>query len=530
VLARPVVAATVLLGLLVAVMYGPPIFDSGWYYDDWAIGSAMADDPAGGPVDLYRQCHAVDSGNRPGACAFHAVRFWLLGMHVRRYHALAALLVLLCALAFFALLRRCRLPIWAAGASAAVFVVFPGSDSTRLWPTASNLAWALLLWLVGALVALRALDRGGLRAAVLHGASVVCMVAAMLTYDGMIPIVAMTGAVYLLARRDRAALALGAVDLVVAAAYGVWRMWIVNIPDAAGLTLHRTRSQLIAREGHLIEAGWKTFKTLFLPGGTVALVLWVAGALVVLAAMAFRPAARRAIAWWIAIAAGCAAFAAISLSAYVTANDLYLPDPGSLFNRLNVAAALAYCLGFVALLSAIGVALRSLLAVRRSANIGSVLAAGAIVAAGLAVVIHQYDFSRDTQAAYKRSWTSQIVAMRRVQIALSTIPSRDATIVSFGHPLYEPGYIPVFAADWDLRGAIDDLTDHDPPLAAPWAGFTCGDDAVMRGTERWAPYKGTSPVWFVDAATTGARRIKTRADCEQATQQLTPVSAFDVAG
>jgi hypothetical protein len=522
------VAATILLGVLVALMYGPPTYDAGFYYDDWSLTAPMIDDPGAGPVGYYQDCHAVDNGNRPGACAFHAVRYWLFGMHPRRAHAFAALLVFLTALVLFAVLRRCRLPAWAAGASAAVFVIFPGSDATRLWPTGTNLAWALLVWLTGTLLGLMALDRRGWRAAVLYGASFVCLLVALLTYDGMIPVVAMTGACYLLARRDRRALVLAAGSFLFAAAFGVWRMWIVNIPQAESLTVHRSRSQLLAREGHLLEGGWRTFKTLFLPGGTLALVLLGAAALVMLAAVAFRPVARREIARWTAIAAGSAVFAAVSLTAYITANDLYVPDPGSLFNRLNVAAAVAYSVGFVAVLAATGVALRALLSsVRLTAARASVLAAGVLAGAGLAVLVHQYDYSRDTQRAYNRAWIAENLALRNVKEALAKVPSRDATIVSFGHPLFEPRFIPVFSADWDLRGAIDDETAHDPPVAMPWWGLTCGNDAVMRGAERWAPYAGSSPVWFLDANTAAAARITSRAVCERTAQRMTPLPLID---
>ena len=524
------VAATLLLGVLVAIMYGPPINDDGFYYDDWLISSVMVDHPGGSPVDYYKECHAIDNGNRPGACAFHAVRYWLFGLHPRRVHAFAALLVFITALALFALLRRCRLPVWAAGAAAALFVIFPGSDATRLWPTGLNLAWALLLWVIGALLGLIALDRRGWRAGVLYAGSSLCFLATMLTYDGMIPVVALTGAVYLLARRHRRALVLAGVSFLLAAAYGIWRMWIANIPDSATLTLHRTRSQLIAREGHLLEGGWRTFKTLFLPGGAVSLVVLAGGAFVVLAALALRPAARRTIAFWAAIAAGCAVFVAVSVTAYITANDYYVPDPGSLFNRLNLAAALAYCLGFVAVLATIGVALRALLGGRLSASGATALAAGAVTAAGLAVVVHQYGYSRDSQSYYNRSWSAQNVALRGIKTALANVPERNATIVSFGHPVWEPRFIPVFAADWDLRGAIDDVTAHDPVRAMPWSGLTCGEDAVMRGTEHWGPYDGTSAIWFVDATTGAARRVSSRAECEQAAQQLTPLPFFDPAG
>lgn len=525
----PLVA--VALVAITALMYGPPIRHDGWIYDDWSVSSEMLEQPDHSWSGYYDACHAADSASRPGACAHHATALWLFGRHVARYHAAATLIVFLTALLLFLLLRRCRLPPWAAAATAALFIVFPGSDATRLWPTGDNLAWALLLWVVGALAGLSALERRGRRAVPLHALSIVFLLGSMLTYDGMIPVVAMTGGLYLASLQDRRALMLAIVDLVIAAGYGLWRLVLAAIPGAEEFTVHRTLGQDVKREAHLLNGGWITFKTLFLPGGWVGIALLIGAAAVIVAALVQRPAARRAITAWLAIAGGSALFAAISVSAYITANDLYVPGPYSLFNRLNVAAAPAYCLLFVALLAALGLALQALAPAPRGARAAAIGALVPTIALAAIVGIHQYSYSRATQRSYALAWAAEGRAMYNIRAAIARIPGSRADIVSFGHPIWEQRFIPVFAARWDLRGAIVDETHDRPPVATPFfPGMGCGPSGLMNGPALLVPYTGPDPLWFVDATTGAARHILSQTSCRKAVAQLTPLPFFDPAG
>lgn len=532
--ARPALSAlllvTLVLAALTALMYGPPVVHDGFYYDDWAFLAALNDQHSHTWLSLFQGCTGYDNGNRPGACAYHTTMHWLLGSHASLYHVAAALTLFLTAVLLFVLLRRCRFPAWAAGATAALFVVFPGSDATRLWPTANNLAWALLLYLAAVLVGLAALRRRGWRAGVLHGLAIVMLLGVALTYDGMIPVVALSGIFYYLARRDRVALRLAGVNLLLAAAYGVWRLKFGGIQKSAELTVGRSPSQLASREAHLLRGGWSTVETLLLPGGSVGIVVAAAAVLTIAAAALLRPSARRAIGLWIAVAAGSAVYAAITLTAYITANTLYEPAPYSLFNRLNIAAAPAYCLGFVALLAALVVALKALARARDGWRASALAPIGVVAVLAALVVASDYGYSRATQRSYGLSWKAQDVAMRGIRRAVANLPDRSADIVSFGHPVLEQRFIPVFAASWDLRGAIDAETRDNPPVASPFLpGWGCSPTGVSNGVTTWASYTGT-PIWFVDAKTGAALRVMSQVGCQRALKHMTPLPAFDPAG
>jgi hypothetical protein len=83
----------------------------------------------------------------------------------------------------------------------------------RLWPTASINDLAVIFYLLGAIVALRALTAGGYRAMVGHGAADLLFVASVLTYEAVTVVALLTGALYFLRTSGRRALAYWAVDV-----------------------------------------------------------------------------------------------------------------------------------------------------------------------------------------------------------------------------------------------------------------------------------------------------------------------------
>jgi hypothetical protein len=518
-------------------MYVPPIFREGFYLDDWATLAGFNDHSSHGWLSLFRLCVTGDSTVRPGACAYHVTMYWLFGAHTSMYHLVSAITLFVTALLLFVLLRSCRFSAWTAAATAALFIVFPGSDATRLWPEGNNLAWALLLYLAAVLVALAALQLQGRRAAVLHGLATMMFLLVLLTYDGMIPAVAMTGVFYYLARRDRAALGRGTADLLLAAGFGIWRAKFADISQAQQLTVTRSLGQLEAREAQVLGGAWNTVKTLFLPGGPAGIAVAAMGLIVIVTAVLIRPDVRRTIGGWIAVAAGSAAFAAVSVSAYVTAVAYYTPAPDSLVNRMNIVAAAAYCLGFVAVLAAFATAVEALTPRRFAQRRVVAISVAGILAA--VVLVDQYDYSRGDQRSYALSWTAQTKALRGIRRAVAPLAGTPEAILAFGEPLNEQRGIPVFAASWDLRGAIDATTSINPYLASPFfPSWGCGVTGVIgwNGTvwepyhQWWALYHHWLPIWFVDATTARAIHVTSAASCRMALRQMTPLPYFDPAG
>jgi multidrug efflux pump subunit AcrB len=119
----------------------------GYVLDDWFalrnahVGGAWA--AAGHEQDLAR----------PGASATYALVFGLMGEHPLLVLALQAAIGALTAWVLLTLLRR-FLPAGPATLAALCWVVLPNHTALEVWASATNIALALLLTLVGALVLL----------------------------------------------------------------------------------------------------------------------------------------------------------------------------------------------------------------------------------------------------------------------------------------------------------------------------------------------------------------------------------------
>ena len=501
------IVAPVTIVVAAVIMYLRPVFKLGFYYDDWAMLALMKRATGGGFSGRYDACRAYDPAGRFGNCLYHTSANLAFGEHTWGYHLLSVVLVAATALLLFALLRRCRLGFWPALLAGVLFVVYPGSDATRLWAGGLAGATVLALYLAGVLLAIEGLRRNRLR---WHVISVGIFVLLLFTYEVVVPPIAIAGLLYVAAMPDdrRAALRRGAADLALAIAFVFFRLVIDPVPDNSGFVQHRDLQQWADRIEAILRGAWSSFKPLFLPGSLGTIVLYL-GVLVCVAAIANDRAVLRASLPWLAAAAGAIVFAAASVLAYLTANDYYVPDRFSLFDRLNLMAAPAYCVLFVALCGLLWTALRHWLR--------HPLQASAIVAVLVVLVaVSQIRVERRSQEAWAISWDAQEVARKALRNVASQV-DRNASVMSFGHPIWERGFIPVLAADWDLSGMIAIDTKIRPPAALPFMDQTrCGPEGVLRGEAPYLAYRADSPLWFVNLSTSEARRITTDAQCEAA--------------
>jgi hypothetical protein len=490
------------------ILYLRPVFGLGFYYDDWVLQAAFDDAPNRSWGGLFAACRDVEPAGRPGGCVYHTLAYSVLGARPAAYHVFSIILLAASTCLLFVLLRRSRVPPWPALLACVLYEVFPGSDATRLWPTAVGAQLIIGLYIGGVLLAIEALRRRSRWRWALHGTSVLLFVALAFTYEVVLPLIAVSGAFYLLAARDRrAALCRGAVDASLAAGFVAYRLFLAPVDPNSGFSVERTTDAWIERVRVLLKGGWHSWRTLFLPGDLAVAVVG-ACTLVVLAVLVLHRPARRPVLRWVAVATGSAIFAVVALLPYLPANDFYVPDPSSLFNRLNVAAAPAYCVVFVALAASLWNALRCRLPAAAATGVVGLLVA--------ATAWHQIDFAITSQAAYAQSWKEQRAAVKGLERAAPHLPP-DASVVSFGHPIWERGFIPVFSAGWDLRGAIDVRTHVDPPQALPFVSTAaCGATSLLEAEARLIDYQGPSPLWFVNTSTAEVRRINSREACEKA--------------
>ncbi len=499
----------VLLALLALALgiYLPYALRAGWYYDDWALYSIMRESGTSWGQRFSACTHGI-VGGRKLTCLYHATEYQLLGSHRVGYHLVSiGMLVLMAGLAY-AILRRCRLAWpWAAGISA-LLIVFPGSDSTRLWPTASIGEYVVCLVFVGVLITLLALRRNGRWSGLgLHLLAALLSVVAMLTYEIAVPLVAFNGLVYWAAYRNRRALWRGVADLGIAAAFVGYRLTIAPVDPSSGFVVHRTLGGDLRRARAVLVGAWSTWHQAFLPGwlGLVGVVGVLLGAAAV---FAWKPELRRHLLPWAALLVASIVVAGASALSFLTANDLYVPQLSGTFNRLNLPGSVAYAGVFVALLGLGYEIIRGLVPLR-----GLAVAAVSVVALGSAW--HQLGVAADHKRVWEASWSDQQAALAGYRVAVRGLPS-DARVVGMGAPLFEREFVPVFAATWDLQGAIDYTTAVNPPLAVPLVpALVCGPSGLILAGAPLTPYRVPNlPLYFISAKRRRAQRVDSQAGCD----------------
>jgi hypothetical protein len=500
--------AAAVFAIVAGLYYGPGIFKLGWYLDDWALVAAMQDAPSHAWTDLFEACRTVDPAARPGGCAYHATIYTLFGHTIRAYHLYSVALLVLGSVLIYALLVRLRLPRWAALAIGVLYIVYPGSDTTRLWPASIGAQYILAAYLGGVLLALAALRRPRRIAVPLHVLSLALFGLLVFTYEVVLPLIAIGGVFYLVARAPRrAALARATVDLALAGGFTAYRLFLAPVPKDSGFVMHRNPSQSVERLLTLWRGAWASWQPMFIPGPIGPVVLVAALVLVVVTA-ARRPAVRPRLRPWLWLALAAAAFALVAVTPYFVANDYYVPDPRTPANRLNLAAAPAYCALAVALLAMVGIALR--------AWSNAIVAFAVPLVLALGFVVHQTAVSFTSQEDWAQAWREEIIVVNAFKRLFGPVP-RYASIVSFGHPLYAGAWIPVFSTDWDLRGAIDSETHVDPDRAMPFTpDLACGELGVLKAGALFMPYAGPSPVWFASSKNFEVRHVRSKAQCDRA--------------
>jgi hypothetical protein len=363
--------------------------------------------------------------------------------------------------------------------------------------------------LIGILIVLAALRRDTRwQRLMLHALAALLSVVALLTYEIVLPLVALNGLIYWAAYGSRRALWHGAVDLGIAAAFVIYRLTLAPVDPGSGFVVHRTLGGYISRAWTLLETAWSTWHQAFAPGwagiAAIAIVL-LAATVYSIRTVAFR---RRLLPWFTLLAASVAV-AAVSALAFLTSNDLYLLDLDGTFNRLNLPGSFAYACAFVALLGLVYEVVRRLVPRRGFA----LLAVGVLASASVG---HQLVISAEHKRAWEVSWSEQKTALAGYRVAVRGLPS-NARLVGMGAPLWEDGFVPVFSATWDLKGAIAYTTAVKPPAAIPLdPTLECGASGLVSGGALQVPYRVPGePLYFISAQRRAAIAVDSQTGCNR---------------
>jgi hypothetical protein len=498
--------------ILAAIAFLPYIHRGGFMYDDW---QEQAVSKLHGFGSLFN--YVIDiTPRRPLGALYFSIVHTVLGTHEHFHLALAAGLRALVSLALFAVLRELDFDRVGAGAAAALALLFPFSDATWLWATGGQMDLSLLCWLGGLLIAVRGLrqERHGWA---WHLCAVALYTASILLYEVTLIAVALSGAVYLTRVARRSALRLWAADVGGAAlAFLLFTSRWVHLAGGAdthdvlgfGDTLHHIR--VIADQGVTIAA------RSIVPFGAPDRWAVVAGGLLLIAAaatVAWRTTERdlsEEITRWLAAAVAGVVVTVAGWGMLSSADLYYSPGQLGIGNRINALSGIGLSLLAVALARLGGTLLFSALPRDRRWLSGTLTV---VVAVGIGgSYLHTVGNDR---GQWWRARREQGVVLERVRGSM-THPPASSTVIARGFPLFSSPGVPVFAASWDLDGAVK-LLWHDPTLHAVPAGpggLGCGAAGVTVADITTVPasYRRT---FLVDVASGRAVRIDSARQCRQ---------------
>jgi hypothetical protein len=508
-----------LVGVLVvllghaAVAFGSHVLHGGYYLDDWRSLETSQHLGGGGISGSFSREWAY-SGFRPVSSVYR----WLvwsspLGTHLR--YNLAAALVAACAMSLllFAVLRTIRLSRLDAGLIAALVLVCPLADATRLWVSASPASANIGLYLIGLLCAIRGLRAMSVRSQIRwHGAAATAYFASVLFAESTAALIVATGLLYWVMAGFRATLVRTPVDATLAVAGALWISAhdVLTPRSATSLGALWARATVFAREAPVVfEQTADPFAARGWVAG-IALLTLGAGAAVVLRRR--RADGRRSeLAIWLAVGAAGFIVTVTAWVIYLPADPYYRPEQVGIGNRLNSLAAIGLVLIVYAVLR-VGAILATL---RRSSGplVASVLT---VILAGVLLV----GYVRESRAD-ARNWDAAFASeLATLSFVRSSVPSPPAnsTIYVVRQVQFQTSEVPIFVA-WDFRPALRFAYGGAPGLqawAVPWSvPFHCQAGTIYPREWGWSQLQGAryGNVWMIDVATRGVWHVSDRASC-----------------
>ena len=469
--AREALACAGGLGLLTLAMCAGHIRAGGFYYDDWSLLALGRFPPHAGLLHgLW-----LDYGQRPGQVLYYAALDGAFGVDAPARLALAAATLALESMTLCLLLRRLGLATLHAVAIAALVLTFPFSDSVWLWGVLSLSSLAIAGFLLGTLLAIRALGSRGRRALVLHAVSLSLYVASVASYEVVAVAGCLAGLLYIRVAGLGRARARWALDVLAIAGTLLVTRALLPI-DVATPSRVQPFDGMIAHAGQILFAGARLTGAAALPVagldpwiGAGALALVLVSAALLRARLARREALRGELGRWLAIAGAGVLVAIAGWSVYIPAPDHYLPSLAGTVNRVNAAAAIGIAMIVYAAVVLLARLLQRLLRLPASAASLGVLAAalalgGAYLARG---------------GADARAWDAAAADQRReladLHAALPRLPA-GATVYAFDAPEAVGPGVPVLNTPLDLTSALrisySSATLVGVPLQRP-ASLTC---------------------------------------------------------
>jgi len=454
--------------------------------------------------------------------AFYRVIEWkVLGNHVELHLMWAAALAVGASLMIALSLRALRVPVIHAWMIGALILVYPFSDSTRLWPSASFYSLNLMVGLVGFVVALHGLRATTRSSAVrFHVLALALYVTAVFFSEGIAPLILCASLGYAYVAGVGSALKRAPWDLVVVAAavsIGVASNTTQTVVKR-GAAVHHARSLLTGAGDLLIHSivplgsgSSGTDPSIYgISLGRVALVLAAAGVVAILTLLRVR---RQVLPGFAMAAGACLVWIFAAYVVYVPAIEWYHPLLPGIGNRLNTLAAVGMAGLAYTWLVLIAYAICQLISgAHRQQFVRATRVASCVVA--LALGIGYTDVLRGHESIWIGEYSHEQQLVTEIH-HLGSAWHGQTVYVSFGSNVN-----PVFVMGWDINGAM--LFYHGGEFryvtVVPYGtGLRCDATSVQLALPGMAVQRSSQygSAVFVNAERHELTPIRDRAACDQ---------------
>jgi hypothetical protein len=495
--------ALLALVIIGAVAYSAYSLHPGYFWDDWTF---LARYQLGHPGGYWATVGALHAhlGGRPVLALALAV-LDVFGDHPVRQAMLAVAIGIVTSLCLYLLLRTLSLRPVAAGTIAALSLLFPWSDSLRLWATGSVTNLSLCFLFFGIVIALHGLDRRGRQGSLWHAAAVVLYLLSVLTYEATGAAALLAGLLYIQRTPRARAARLWAADVVVVLGGLLYSLLATSGARQVGSLSTRAHDvpTFVKQAGILLASALLPLTS---PGAAVhAIELLAVAALAVIIVVRLRRHSLGAAREWVQPAV--IGTVTIAAAYFMFLGSSLFPQGPGLDNRTNVLAGAGYSILIYSIVAA------ACTLVIRNVRIATNTTLALVTLIGIGWAIHV----RHDAVEWRHAAALQHRVLAAVRAAVPTIPS-GSTILTFGAPGQTSPDVVVFDKGYDLGNALRlqarDMSTRAYPIVAG-VRTTCLDGGLrVTGPGNYGIFTvAYKRVFFVDVPRRRAARVASRTDC-----------------
>jgi hypothetical protein len=465
---REIGVAAIFFTALAFIVYGWYAFHGGFVADDWVNADHYEFHSGSGFWAAYDN---YQTPGRPVSGVWVTLTYATMGTHFVPHLILAVCLTAFFSIAFYAFLRTLGLPWHWSLAAAALVLVFPSSDSTRFWVTGSQINLFMGMYLVAAVIAIRARRRFGPdptpKAVLVQALVAAIYVAAVAGYEIVAVAVLLSFLLYRWAGGRGGSVWRWLIDAIPTLLFLIFYTRKYN-GGAAGTSQLLTTNVRLMAEGifHVIGYSFVPVRT-FSPWPVLALVVAVIGLTLALRWLAASTPRRQAVSrWWAPLLLAVAAIG-VGYAMIYPAADRYPLYASGVQNRTNCFAALGICLLVVFVIAALAALVAA--AVPRISDRGRARLQAGLTAGLLAVIFVAYTV-RIVQD--ERRWTRAAEVQATIlegSHRLVPSPPPETTIFTSPYPGYSSPSLPIFGGGGnnDELGAFKVSYDSETLRAFP---------------------------------------------------------------